>query len=118
MKLKTWLMAARPKTLTAAFVPILVGTALAYSAFGKARLELSLFALLSAIFIQIGTNLVNDALDFKRGADTEERQGPVRVTQSGLMSPEQVWWGGIICFLLASLLGIPLLVAGGKVILI
>ena len=111
-------MAARPKTLTAALVPILVGTALAYTVYGKARLLISCFAFLSAVFIQIGTNLINDALDFEKGADTHERQGPTRVTQSGLLSPRQVWWGGLICFLVATLLAIPLVMVGGKAIVI
>ena len=115
---KNWIMAARPKTLTAALVPILVGTSLAYTLVGSAHLILSLFAFLSAVFIQIGTNLINDALDFKKGADTAERQGPVRVTQSGLMTPAQVGWGGFFCFLMAIGLAIPLVVAGGKTIVV
>jgi len=111
--LAVWLLAIRPKTLTAALIPVIVGTALASSIHGTVQLDLSLFAFLSAIFIQIGTNLFNDAMDFKKGADTAERIGPQRVTQSGLLEANQVAWGGAVCFLIASLLSIPLLLAGG-----
>ncbi len=112
--LRSWILGARPKTLTAAVVPILVATALA-RALGANPLhwELSVLALLSSIFIQVGTNLFNDAIDFKKGADTHERIGPVRVTQSGLLSHRAVWTGGFVCFAIAALLGIPLLMAGG-----
>lgn len=117
--LKTWVLGARPKTLTASVVPILVATTLAIAFTpGEVRWELSLFALLSSIFIQIGTNLFNDALDFVKGADTSERLGPLRVTQSGLLTPRAVWLGGLICFGIASLLALPLLDAGGWPILV
>jgi 1,4-dihydroxy-2-naphthoate octaprenyltransferase len=114
--LRTWIMAARPKTLTAAIAPILVGTTLAQAAFYPARWDLALFALLSSIFIQIGTNLINDSIDFKKGTDNETRIGPQRVTQSGLLSSKTVMAGGFACFLIAALLGIPLLLQGGWVI--
>ena len=68
---------------------------------------------MSAFFIQIGTNLINDASDFKKGADTSERIGPVRVTQSGLISARAVWAGGFLSFLIAIVLGIPLVISGG-----
>ena len=73
--LKTWVMAIRPKTLTAALVPVSVGTGLAFGA-GVGRWLPALAALLGALLIQIGTNLTNDYYDFKKGADTEERLGP------------------------------------------
>ena len=118
MNLKYWILAARPKTLTAALVPILVGTALAVSLHETIQVYLSLFAFFSALFIQIGTNLLNDAIDFKKGADTEERIGPQRVTQSGVFGFRNVLGAGLFCFLLASLLAIPLLLAGGLPILL
>lgn len=118
VRITSWIMAARPKTLTAAIVPIWVGTALAYAIHETVRIKLSLLAFLSAVFIQIGTNLFNDALDFEKGTDTDERLGPKRVTQSGLMTSRQVRWGGVICFVVASLLALPLIYAGGKAILI
>ena len=112
--MNSWLLATRPKTLTAALVPILVGSALA----ALARPEgldwtISLLALASAMFIQIGTNLVNDAIDFKKGADNEHRIGPRRVTASGLLTPRQVMTGAVICLTVALLLGIPLVIEGG-----
>ncbi len=107
--MKAWILAARPKTLSASVVPVLVGTALAHSvnwiAFGC--------ALGGAVFIQIGTNLVNDALDFKRGADTSTRLGPLRVTQAGLLSARTVLIGAIVCFIIAAVFGIPLLIRAG-----
>jgi 1,4-dihydroxy-2-naphthoate octaprenyltransferase len=104
-----WLLAARPKTLAAAVVPVLVGTALARWSHWPSFLG----ALGGALFIQIGTNFVNDALDFKKGADTHERLGPLRVTQAGLLSAEAVMRGAIVCFALAALCGVPLIVRGG-----
>jgi 1,4-dihydroxy-2-naphthoate octaprenyltransferase len=108
-----WLLAARPKTLAAAVVPVLIGTALA--AKGPLPLDWRLFAftLLGAVFIQIGTNFVNDALDFKKGADTHERLGPLRVTQAGLLSADAVLRGAYVCFFLAALCGVPLVLHSG-----
>lgn len=117
-----WLLAARPKTLTAAFAPVLVGTAVSAALLGaqgqKVSWLYSVFALLSALFIQKGTNFINDALDFKKGADTETRLGPQRVTQSSLLTPTQVLAGGLICFFIACLFGVPLVWHGGAPILI
>jgi 1,4-dihydroxy-2-naphthoate polyprenyltransferase len=110
--LKTWLMAARPKTLTAALVPVMVGTALAHG-LDVARLLPALAALVGAMLIQVGTNLTNDYFDFKKGADTAERLGPKRVTQSGLISPETVWASALGCFGLAVLTGVYLVMVGG-----
>ncbi len=108
MSTRAWLLATRPKTLTAAFVPILAGTLLA-----KTVNHLTLCVFIVALFIQVGTNLINDALDFKRGADTSKRIGPVRVTQMGLLAMQQVLAGGVACFFLALLFSIPLIVHGG-----
>jgi 1,4-dihydroxy-2-naphthoate octaprenyltransferase len=110
--LKAWLMAARPKTLTAALVPVTVGTALAFGA-GVGRWLPALAALVGAMFIQIGTNLTNDYYDFKKGADTAERLGPVRVTQSGLIAPGTVLAAALLCFGLAFLTGTYLVWIGG-----
>src|SRR3989338_878157 len=112
IKINSWVLAARPKTLAAAFVPVLVGTAVAFS---NAKWQghtidfsYSLLALFATIFIQMGTNLFNDAIDYQKGADTETRLGPTRVTQSGLLSANQVFFGGYFCFFIAILFGIPL----------
>ncbi|MET0400927.1 MAG: 1,4-dihydroxy-2-naphthoate polyprenyltransferase [Cystobacter sp.] len=110
--LKTWLMAARPKTLTAALVPVMVGSALAYG-LGVGRWLPALAALVGAMLIQVGTNLTNDYFDFKKGADTAERLGPQRVTQSGLISPGTVLASALTCFALAVLTGIYLVMVGG-----
>jgi len=104
-----WVLAARPKTLAAAVVPVLVGTALA----GFGHWPSFFFALGGALLIQIGTNFVNDALDFKKGADTHERLGPLRVTQAGLLSADAVLRGAYVCFALAAVCGVPLIVRGG-----
>ena len=118
--LKTWWIASRPKTLSASFVPILVATSLAKMDEKTQPLSsvIIIFSFLSATFIQIGTNLINDAIDFRKGVDSEERIGPLRVTQSGLMSLNTVFLGGIFCFFLALLCGIPLILKGGFPILV
>lgn len=114
--LKSILLAFRPKTLTAALVPCLAGTALV-KAIGLSWDGWVLFYALAASFlIQIGTNLVNDAVDFKKGADTEKRIGPQRITQAGILSANQVMMLGTLCFALAVLCGIPLVLKGGWVI--
>ncbi len=117
-EIKNWLLAFRLKTLTAAIVPIFVGTALVKFE-GKAVIwSVSLWALASALFIQIGTNLFNDAIDFEKGTDTEERIGPKRVTQSGVIAKKTVYLAGGMSLLAAALCGIPLVLQGGVPILV
>ena len=77
--LRLWIVASRPRTLPAAVAPVLVGS----------------------VFIQIGTNLANDYSDARRGADTEDRLGPVRVTAGGLMPPQRVLTGTYVAFAVA-----------------
>ncbi|ATB31704.1 1,4-dihydroxy-2-naphthoate polyprenyltransferase [Melittangium boletus] len=105
--LQIWWMAIRPKTLVAGLVPVLLGHALAerdgYHAPGA-----FLVALGWTLLIQIACNLNNDYCDFKRGADTAERLGPVRVTQSGLLSQEAVLAATVFFFALAVLVGLQL----------
>jgi 1,4-dihydroxy-2-naphthoate octaprenyltransferase len=110
MNVKTWLLAARPKTLSAAAVPVMIGTALAPR---PVDWPMFAFALLGALFIQIATNFINDALDFRKGADTGERLGPLRVTQAGLVSAESVLRAAYVCFILAAACGVPLILRGG-----
>jgi 1,4-dihydroxy-2-naphthoate octaprenyltransferase len=105
-----WLLAARPKTLSAAVVPVLIGTALSRE---PIRWTMFACALIGALFIQIGTNFVNDALDFKKGADTGERLGPLRVTQAGLLSADSVLRAAYVSFGIAAMCGIPLIIRGG-----
>ncbi len=111
--LKSWLLALRPKTLTAAIVPIAVATALVKAEGREIQWWISVAALLSSVFIQIATNLLNDAIDFEKGADTDTRTGPRRLTQSGLVSKRQVMIGGFLSLGVALALGIPLVIEGG-----
>jgi 1,4-dihydroxy-2-naphthoate octaprenyltransferase len=105
-------MAARPRTLPAAVAPVLVGTALAATE-GTFRPLSFLAALIGAVFIQIGTNLSNDYSDARRGADTEDRLGPVRVTAGGLVPPRQVLVATWVAFGLAVLAGSYLIATAG-----
>lgn len=88
--LKSFVFAARPKTLPAAIVPVWVGCALAWKLSGTFQFGLALWTLFGAISIQIATNFFNDAIDAQKGADTERRLGPARVTASGMMQPRTV----------------------------
>jgi 1,4-dihydroxy-2-naphthoate polyprenyltransferase len=115
---KQWLLAVRPKTLSAAVVPVLVGSALAAHEPTAVTWWVFFCALFGSVLIQIATNLINDALDFRKGADTGERLGPIRVTQAGLISAEAVMRMAWVCLTLAALFGIPLLYRGGWPMLI
>jgi 1,4-dihydroxy-2-naphthoate octaprenyltransferase len=117
--MRIWLMAARPRTLPAAIAPVLVGTAAAVYAEGQVPRWLAFVAaLIGSIFIQIGTNLANDYSDAKRGADTADRLGPVRVTSSGLVTPARVLRATWIAFAVAVAAGIYLAAVAGVVILL
>ncbi len=117
-KWQIWLLAARPKTLPAAASPAIVGSAVAFSV-GKFHFGPALAALLGALLLQIGANLANDVFDFHRGADTQARLGPTRVTQAGLLTPTEVTRGMWVVFGLAAISGIYLTaVAGWLVVLI
>ena len=107
-----WIQAARPKTLSAAAAPVLVGAGLA-EWHGAFALLPVVAALAGAILIQIGTNLANDYYDFVRGADTPDRVGPVRVTQAGLIPPEHVWRGMVAVLVAAAAVGVYLVIVGG-----
>jgi 1,4-dihydroxy-2-naphthoate octaprenyltransferase len=111
-QIQIWLLAARPKTLPAAAVPVIVGTAVAVGE-GVFSPGPALAALLGALLIQIGTNFANDVFDYKKGADTTTRLGPMRVTQAGLLSPTQVLAGMWLTFGLAALCGLYLVVIAG-----
>lgn len=107
----------RPKTLTAALVPCLAASAWCWAS-GRGFHGPSLFfALVSSFCIQIATNLFNDAIDFKKGADNERRIGPKRITQSGLLSSKSVLGLGALFLIFALLAGYPLLLRGGEPIL-
>src|SRR5881409_2405316 len=98
---RLWFMAARPRTLPAAIAPVLVGTAAAVEVSSEMRVGAFIAALIGSVFIQIGTNLANDYSDARRGADTADRLGPVRVTSSGLVAPRRVLAATWIAFAVA-----------------
>ncbi len=116
-KLKLLILTLRSKTLTASLVPVLAATALAHSHLKLAGAPLNwnyfFYALASALCIQIATNLLNDLVDFKTGADSEERKGPKRALQLGLISSSQIKWASAFFLLMALLFGIPLVIRGG-----
>ncbi len=115
--LRTWLLAARLRTLPAAAAPVFVGTSVAV-ADGVFDVWRFLCALFGALFIQIGTNLANDYSDARRGADTEDRLGPVRVTAGGLIPPRHVLYGIWASFGIAVLFGTYLIATAGWELLV
>jgi 1,4-dihydroxy-2-naphthoate octaprenyltransferase len=115
-KFKSWILACRPKTLPAAVVPVLVGSALAVSV-DMFFLPYSIVALLCALLIQIGTNFTNDLYDFLKGADSKQRKGPVRVLASGMITVNEMKIGSVLVFGLAFLLGLYLVYSAGLVVL-
>ncbi len=108
-----WVMAVRPKTLPAAMAPVIMGTGMAYGD-GVHHWPSALVALLGSLTIQIGTNLVNDYYDFKKGADRADRLGPTRVMQAGLIKPISMLVAIIFVFTLAAIACWWLVQRGGK----
>jgi 1,4-dihydroxy-2-naphthoate octaprenyltransferase len=115
-KLNSWLLASRPKTLLAAVVPVMVGSALAIS-IKKFFLPYSIVALLCSILIQIGTNFTNDLYDYLKGSDTIKRKGPQRVLASGLISVKEMKIAIILVFGITFLIGLYLVYSVGILIL-
>lgn len=116
---KAWLLAARPKTLPAAVVPVWAGCLLAWSLLGVFDLRLAVVTVLGAVFIQIATNFFNDVIDAQKGADTIERKGPQRAAVSGLLSPRALYSGAVFMLLQALVCGFLLLhVRGWPIVLI
>jgi 1,4-dihydroxy-2-naphthoate octaprenyltransferase len=115
--LKVWVQAVRAVSLTASAIPVVLGVAVAardgYFAGGRMVL-----ALLGALAIQAGTNLINDYYDFRSGADSSESLGPSLVIQHGLLSADQVWWGGIAAFGIGAAIGLVLVYLCGWPILV
>lgn len=111
-KLKIWFLAARPRTLPAAVAPIVVGTAVAVREDAFVW-WVALLALVTALLLQIAANFANDAIDAKKGSDTEDRTGPTRITAAGYVTYSQVMNATWITLALAMCTGIPLLVRGG-----
>jgi 1,4-dihydroxy-2-naphthoate octaprenyltransferase len=105
-----WVLAARPKTLSAAVVPVMAGAALVR---GPLNWPLLACTLIGAVLIQIATNYINDALDYRKGADTSERLGPLRVTSAGLLSANAVLTAAYACLGGAAVCGVPLIIHAG-----
>jgi 1,4-dihydroxy-2-naphthoate octaprenyltransferase len=112
---RAWVAAIRPRTLPAAIAPVAVGTAVAARS-GQARPLIALAALAAALLLQIGTNLVNDWGDFRRGADGPDRLGPSRAVAAGWLSPGDVIRGAALAFVIAALIGVWLIARGGWLI--
>jgi 1,4-dihydroxy-2-naphthoate polyprenyltransferase len=110
--LSVWLLAIRPKTLPAAIAPVLVGCAVAWAENGFDLLT-ALAAFAVALLLQIGANLANDVADFRRGADSDDRLGPLRVTQGGLISPRHVVVATALVLIAAVAPGLYLVWRGG-----
>ncbi|HRD55762.1 MAG TPA: 1,4-dihydroxy-2-naphthoate octaprenyltransferase [Parachlamydiaceae bacterium] len=111
--LKAWVLTTRPKTLILSCIPFFVGTVASSGYVKKIDYFLLLFAVLSALSIQIATNFINDVYDAKHNADKPSRLGPKRGIQSGVLAVDEVFFGGIALFVLAFLFGIPLILKGG-----
>lgn len=114
----SWTKAARPRTLSLAVSPVLVGTSLVWAAERKTYVFASLVAAFASMCIQLGTNLHNDVADSELGGDGPERLGPLRVTTSGLLSARAVKCGAYLCFTMAAALGLYLVSVGGWPILL
>jgi len=107
-----WWLAVRPATLTASAAPVAVGIGVAWSA-GLFAAGPALAAMLGALFLQVGANFANDVFDFERGADTEDRKGPQRATQSGWITPVQMKRAMWLAFGAAMATGVYLASVGG-----
>lgn len=112
-----WWIACRPKTLSAAAVPVAVGSAVAYRLGGFAW-QPALAALVGALLLQIGSNFANDVFDFEKGADTQARLGPLRAVQAGLVTPRAMRVGMGVVFGLALLVGVYLTAVAGPMIVL
>lgn len=115
--LNNWITASRPRTLLAAVVPVVVGSAVAIK-YGKFIPHLSILALICSLLIQIGTNFTNDLYDFLKGADTEKRKGPLRVLSSGMVSVSEMKTAIVVVFLTSFIIGLYLVYHSGIIILI
>ena len=113
---RVFLDAARPRTLSAAVVPVLVGSAVAASR-GAFRVDVFVAALAAALLIQIGANYANDVSDHLRGADTPDRLGPARATALGLATPRAMTLAAALAFALATIFGLYLVSIGGVPVL-
>ena len=109
---KAWMLAARPKTLTAAAIPVMAGCALAYI-YGHFQTVPAVFCFLFAFLMQIDSNLINDLFDFLKGSDREDRLGPERACAQGWITVKAMKTGIVITTGLAAAVGLCLLCYGG-----
>lgn len=116
--LKSWVLAARPKTLPAAVVPVWAGCLVAWSMNGALSWRLAVVTVFGALFIQIATNFFNDVIDAEKGADTDRRLGPKRAAAGGLLSPRALYQGAIFLLVQAMVCGVFLFQARGWPILL
>ena len=118
MNISAWWTAFRPNTLIVSIAPVLIGISLSVRDNNFSSYFVAILTLLAAILIQFGTNLINDLYDYIKGADNKQRIGPIRATQSGLLSKNSIQKGAFFCFTLALFIGIYLVYIGGMPILI
>ena len=118
MNIQSWWIASRPKTLIVSIAPVLLGLALSFNNQVFSSVIVGFLTLMAAILIQLGTNFINDLHDFLSGADNQNRLGPTRVVQAGLLSEKQVRLGAFLCFGIALLIGVYLVLIGGLPILL
>ncbi len=116
-KWQIYVLAARPKTLWASVVPVIMGGAMAFDS-GRFYLLAFVVALLAAMLIQIGANYANDLFDFLKATDRTDRLGPLRVTQAGLVTSREMKIAIAMIFTLTLLLGVYLVARGGVPILL
>jgi 1,4-dihydroxy-2-naphthoate polyprenyltransferase len=114
---EAWKTAARPHTLPAAIVPVLVGSGLAYGD-GVFRWDAFLAALVGALAIQVAANFANDVSDARRGADTPQRLGPPRMVALGVIEPRAMWVATWTSIGVAAASGIILTVIAGPLVLV
>ncbi|NJN83037.1 MAG: 1,4-dihydroxy-2-naphthoate octaprenyltransferase [Caldilineaceae bacterium] len=113
---RTWWLAVRPFSFTASVTPVVLGSVLAaYD--GYWSWLLFVITLVGSVSIHAGANLINDYYDWKKGTDTPDSLGPNRALQDGMLTHRQVFWGGVFCFALGSVLGIYLVATRGLFIL-
>ena len=114
--LQAWIVAIRPHTLTVSLAPVLVGSGVAVTR-GAFALGPALLCLVTAVLLQIGSNLANDVFDFRSGADNADRKGPPRAAQMGLLGEQELMTGLVLTLVSAFLVGLLLVQVGGWPIL-
>lgn len=113
--LKAWILAARPKTLTGAAVPVMIGIACAVAMYGWCGIRVvpSVLCMLFALIMQVDANFINDYFDFMKGTDDEQRLGPKRACAQGWITASAMRSGLFVTTLLACIVGLPLVYYGG-----